>query len=405
MTAFSRILFLLVSLMAVITLAGCGATHCATNTLSQGGSGGSGTVNTGGTVCGSGTTGGGPSAAFAFYVGSGVETAGLSVTGNSLTTLTNVTPPALAGTVIDDMAVVNNKFLYLPFGDINAVQAFTINTTTGGLTEVSGSPFPLTALGSTDAVVNDPQNRFLFIGGEGTGLLTVFQINSTTGALTEAPGSPFNFGLISADSMAVDGNGKFLYVGQLNSTSPIAAFSIDQNTGALSPIVGSPFALGVAQVHADSSGKFLLGVATIQDQWGAATDKHIHVFSIDSTTGAPSEVAGSPFLTISAPFDFAISPNGKFVYVQGNDSVGTVTAMEGYQLDPNTGTLTLLAGSPFTALPAATQCRFDESGGLMFCSTNSQGALSAFTTNVSTGAIAHSADLTSIFSYPFAVTD
>src|SRR5258708_33475115 len=119
--------------------------------------------------------------------------------------------------------------------------------------------------------------------------------------------------------MTVDASGKFLYVGQLSASAAVAAFSIDQITGALTPIVGSPFNLGVAQIHASLTGEFLLGGAQIQDG-GSATDTHIHVFSINPATGVPTELNGSPFLTASAPFDFAISPNGKFVYTSGTTS-------------------------------------------------------------------------------------
>src|SRR4029077_14702777 len=130
-----------------------------------------------------------------------------------------------------------------------------------------------------------------------------FKIDQTTGALTTT-GTFQSFNMVSADSLAVDGKGNFLYAGQgdIVTPLPIVAFSIDQRSGALTEIAGSPFNLGVATVHADSSGKFLLGVAGILDQSSTATDDHISVFSIDPTIGTPNPVAGSPFLTTAAPF-------------------------------------------------------------------------------------------------------
>jgi len=406
MKSMTRMLFAVSAIVAALFLVGCGKGGCPTTSLTSSGTG----LNSGGvsttSVCGTGGSGG-PAAAYAFYLGSGVQTANFSTNG-TFTAVSNVTPPALAGSTIDDMTTVGGKYLYLPFGDVTSVvQALSIDHATGALTPIPGSPFALTPTTATaDTAVADPQGRFLFVGSEGTGSITVFQIGSN-GALTQAPGSPFTnqVNFFSADSLAVDGSGKFLYAGQLSPTTPVEGFTIDQTTGALTEIVGAPFNLGVAQLHADSSGKFLLGVQEIQDGNGAATDPHISVFSIDSTTGIPTPVAGSPFATTSAPFDFAISPNGKFVYVTGNAIAGsTISPIEGYQLDSTTGALTPLTGSPFTALPPATQCKFDQSGGLMFCATNSSGTLSVFSANTSTGAIAHLADLTA-FSYPFAVTD
>ncbi len=405
MTSTTRVLFVVCALVAGMFLVGCGKGGCPTTSLTSSGGNGGGAVNSGGTVCGAGVNGGGggPAAAYAFYAGSGVNTASYSTNG-AFTTVTNVTAPALAGGVFDDMTTVSGKYVYIPFGDINGVQALALNHSTGALTNITGSPFLLTPTGATaDTAVSDPQGRFLFVGAEGIGSITSFQINSD-GSLTQSPGSPFTnpFNLSSADSLTVDGNGKFLYAGQLNFTTPMDGFTID-STGALTEMTGAPFNLGVAQLHADSSGKYLLGVQEVQDAAGSALDQHIYVFSIDSTTGVPTPVANSPFTTTSAPFDFAVSPNGKFVYVTGNDPVtNAILPIEGYQLDSTTGNLTALPGSPFMTLPPATQCKFEQSGGEMFCATAS--GLTVILANPSTGALSSGPSL-SVSSFPFAVTD
>ncbi len=401
MTSTTRVLFAVCALVAGMFLVGCGKGGCPTTSLTSSGGSGGGSVNTGGTVCGSGVNGGGPVAAYAFYLGSGVQTANYSTNG-TFTTVTSVTPPALAGGVIDDMTTVNSKYVYLPFGDINGVQALALNHSTGALTNITGSPFLLTPTGATaDTAVADPLGKFLFVGAEGTGSITSFQINSD-GSLTQSPFSPFTdpARLFSADSLTVDGKGRFLYAGQLNFSTPMDGFTFD-SSGTLTEMVGAPFNLGVAQLHADSSGNFLLGVQQIQDA-GSATDQHIYVFSIDQTTGVPTPVAGSPFATTAAPFDFAISPNGKFVYLTGSTPGGTVTSIEGYQMDTTTGNLTALPGSPFTTLPAATQCKFEQSGGEMFCATAS--GLTVLLANPSTGALSMGPSLV-VSDYPFAVTD
>ena len=408
MTSKSQALYLAIILSAALGLAGCGHYNCPTENITSAGGGAAGSVNTGGNVCGSGTNGGGsggPSAAYAFYLGSGVETAALSTSG-TLATVPQTTPPAFAGTTIDSMTVQGN-FLYLPFGDTTSVvQGFTIDHSTGLLTSIAGSPFPLKPTGATaDLAVADPKGRFLFVGAESTGSISIFQINSSTGALSEIATSPFinAFNFFSADIMAVDSTSTYLYAGQGFFNSGVVGFSIDQTSGALTELTGSPFALGVAQIHASPTGNFLLGVQTIQDANGTATDQHIYVFSIDPNTGTPTAVAGSPFTTVSAPFDFAISPNGKFVYVTGNDpTTKAVSPIEGYSIDPTTGAMTALMGSPFTTLPTATQCQFDQSGGVLFCATPN--GITAFSANPSTGALTHLSDL-SVANYPFAVSD
>jgi len=400
--------FLVLAAVAMLGWAGCDRGGCSTTSLSStGGGGAAGGVSAAGSVCGAGTPppGGGTVAALLYYLGSSnVLAASLSTTG-SFAPITSFTPPALPSNSTDNMLVVNKKFLYVPMSN-STVQAFTIDRTSGALTPVAGSPF--SAPGGADSAVSDPAGRFLFVGGENIGEIAVFQINPITGLLTSSPGSPFqSFNLISADSMTVDGGGKFLYVGQLSPSNPVAAFSIDQNNGAIAQIAGSPFPLGVATVHADASGKFLLGVAGILDSGNSISDHHVYVFSIDATTGAPTAVAGSPFLTTSAPFEFALHPGGKFVYTFGSDSSGAVTAMEGFQINTTTGALSALPGSPFTTLPIVSDCQFDQGGGQAFCIDALFGRkFSVFTTNPTTGALTHTvSDLSVSNNFPFVVTD
>jgi len=394
----------MVALIATLTLIGCGDSGCPTTSLGSGGGGTTGGgVNTGGSVCGSGVNNGGGSAAgFVFYIDTAVETAALTTSGGFSAVATNPDGFPSGATGTHDMETVESKFLYIPWtGTNNVAQAFTINSG-GSLTSISGSPFLLNPTATADGAVPDPQGRFLYVGGLFTGSISAFQIDQTTGALTESPGSPFINGQnFSADSMAIDGSGKYLYVAQSTSTAPVWVYAIDQNNGALTAV--GAFDLGVAQIHCDSSGKYLLGVAETANQFGLATEQDIHVFSIDSS-GLPSEVAGSPFATVAAPFDFAISPNGRFVYTQGNVAGGGATApIEGFQIDPSTGTLTALPNSPFANLPSdLIQCRFNSGGGVMFCGNDTFSGFTAVLTNPSTGGLTNNVPDLLAISFPFA---
>jgi 6-phosphogluconolactonase (cycloisomerase 2 family) len=66
-------------------------------------------------------------------------------------------------------------------------------------------------------------------------------------------------------------------------------------------------------------------------------------YSMNPTTGALTPVPGSPFATGAGPFGVVADPTGRFVYV-ANEASGNVS---GYAIDPSTGTLTAIAGSPF----------------------------------------------------------
>jgi 6-phosphogluconolactonase (cycloisomerase 2 family) len=306
------------------------------------------------------------------------------------------------------MLIVNKKFVYIPQSSSNFIEAFTINRATGGLTAVAGSPFKITF--PADTIASDPQGRFLFIGNEGGGDIASFQINQTTGALTPSPNSPINSPTIfSADVFTVDGAGKYLYVGEQDSgaSALVHGFVIDQTTGSLTDIPGSPFALGVATLHADPTGKYLLGIRGYVDLGGSSGDNNIYVFAINSSTGFPTPVTGSPFPMNGAANEFAVHPNGKFVYTMDVATGSTAAPLEGFQMDQTTGVLTPLTGSPFAALPGAAQCMFEQTGVAMFCSKTYFGSdFEVFNVDPNSGAISHTVpDLSLGSNTPFAVTD
>lgn len=317
--------------------------------------------------------------------------------------LTGYTAPATSS-LADELAIVNKKFLYVPTGS-DTVEGFSINRSTGALTPVPGSPFTAPGGGTVDGVWSDPQGRFLFAGSEGLPFIWAFQINASTGALTLSPGSPFTTGFSGADIITVDASGKFLYAGQSSALSGVAAFSINQSTGDLTPIAGMPFFLGIAQLHASPTAEFLLGVTDIQDS-GMGTNQHIFVYPIDPNSGVPSAINGQQFLTSAAPIDFAISPNGQLVYTFGTlTNTSSVQAIEGFSMNTTTGALASL-GAPFTSLPAASGCQFDQSGADLFCVDSIFGSqLFVLGVNSGTGALTHIADLSVASNFPFAVTD
>jgi 6-phosphogluconolactonase len=138
------------------------------------------------------------------------------------------------------------KFLYATIsssfmGASTSVYGYTIDAASGGLTPIPGSPFP-TGENPVSAAV-DVSGRFLFVANNANtangNSVSAFSINSDTGVLTAVPGSPFPaspFPLF----VAADPSGQYVYVG-LDSSPGIAAFVMNQSTGALTPIPGSPF--------------------------------------------------------------------------------------------------------------------------------------------------------------------
>jgi 6-phosphogluconolactonase len=334
--------------------------------------------------------------------------AGLDEAG-SLLPVNSFTSPTLPISDSRDMAIVNKEFLYIPGGD-TTIQAFRIDRLTGALTATAGSPYTVpTANGKPTVVVADPPGRFLFVGSKNTGEVWAYQIDATSGGLTLIAGSPFTeqFSFFAAQSLTVDAAGRFLYVGQGDPSLGIIGFSIDQGTGTIRLVSGTPFFLGVAQLRADPAAEFLAGTAQIRNQSSsAAPQAGIYRFSIGSD-GVPTAVPGSPFKTAFAPYDLVVVPNGKFMFTFGTStSTNQQGAIEGFQVNPNTGALAMMTGSPFNNLPIVYTCQVDQSGSELFCVNALPGTkFSVLSINSLTGAIVHTGtDLMVNNAFSFAAT-
>jgi 6-phosphogluconolactonase (cycloisomerase 2 family) len=72
------------------------------------------------------------------------------------------------------------------------ISAYTINATTGALTQITGSPFP--AGTNPSSVTVDPTGKFAYVPNLYDNTISAYTINATTGALTQITGSPFPAG-------------------------------------------------------------------------------------------------------------------------------------------------------------------------------------------------------------------
>jgi 6-phosphogluconolactonase len=150
-------------------------------------------------------------------------------------------PTSSSGTSPEGIRVTpDGKFVVVANQGTNSVAVFSLNATTGALTEVPGSPF---ASGSAPGpVAIDPSGKFVFVGNTGGNSLSAYMIDSA-GSLTPVTGTPTPLGTnTQPSSIAVDPAGKFVYVSM--GTQQVAGFALDSSTGVLTPITGSPFPVG-----------------------------------------------------------------------------------------------------------------------------------------------------------------
>ena len=198
-----------------------------------------------------------------------------------------------------------HSFLYIAnAGGSNDISAFQIDTLSGGLNPVAGSPFPL---------------------------------NGNVSSLAFGTGDAFQYPPGTVGSPGIKG---LLYAANASGgTASIMGFSIhpemgDADSGALTALPGFPYDLpACSYIVADQTGAYLYATA----------GTNVFGFGIDKQTGALSPLPGSPFDVGDTADSVTIDPENKFLYVT-NRSAGRVT---GFRLDAATGELTIMPGSPF----------------------------------------------------------
>jgi 6-phosphogluconolactonase (cycloisomerase 2 family) len=261
-----------------------------------------------------------------------------NVNGDGTLTLNQNPTPAGSGphaAVIDpsgDYLLVTNSLS-------NNISVFQIDSSSGALAEVQGSPFYANA-SPTELVF---AGQFVYVTNPGLGRVTGFSF--ANGVLTQVPDSPFFSG---AGASALVESGTYLYVVNPSATNPtlpnttgnIAGFNIGSN-GSLTSIVGSPFASvegsGPSAITVDPFNRFVYAVTP-------QASASIWCFSIGPLNGQLTEVAGSPFNLAGGGLFAFFDPAGNFLFI-GNQSAH---AIEAYTYNIDSGTLTLVTGSPFS---------------------------------------------------------
>lgn len=377
-----RAFWVFVAGLAMLGLVNCGTYNCATDDGLSFSGGTCNSTSPNGASSGNGSSGSASAFVFAVDTGASAGSTNGTIDGYELDSSTTTfgaisgytaptIPPSDGGV---GMAVAQEQFLYAAFASAKQIYGWTIDSSSGALTAISGSPYSATFLNSGGQVaqsqmITNPAGTLMFVSLPFTDEIYAYQIGSG-GALTPVAGAPFSvpFGPVN---LATDGGGKYLYAVDgdysTHTGSEIAAYSIG-STGALTAVSGSPFAFPMWQVQGEPTGKFLIGTSgnSAASGYSGVDDDHLYVFSI-SSTGAITPVSGSPFATVYSPFSIAVSPNsgGNLVYsFSFNDSATAFNAPEGYQIS-SSGALTAVSGSPFTGLSSSSLGswgQFDQSG-------------------------------------------
>jgi 6-phosphogluconolactonase (cycloisomerase 2 family) len=350
-----------------------------------------------------------------------VAVASVSSAGQFTANGPGTTPIQASQGVISGFAQLNvvqytPSYAYVLNQSSNDILVYSVDGNSGALTPVQGSPFPS---GSSDPVslATSPLGNSLFVANEcvsstdcSQGSVAVFSVNATTGNLTPIAGSPFPLGVYEPSSIGVTPSGNFVFVASQCATSSscnqggvVAVFASDPSTGALSPVPGSPFLTGGAEPSAASPsavGSYIF-VANECNTPSDCSQGTVSVLSMNNSTGGLTAVSGSPFAVGGAyVLSIGTSPSGGYVYTsdecltQSTCSPGAISALA---FNPATGSLTPLASSPYApagiypfAVTASPNGNFvyavDQCVGTSNC-VQGQGGVSVFSVNPSTGAL------------------
>lgn len=304
-----------------------------------------------------------------------------AVSGSSVATGSG--PYALIFTPAGDAAFVSNTLS-------NDVSTYTVGSN-GGLTVATASQKVGTA---PHGITVDAGGKFLFVANQGTsgdvnsGTVSVFSIAAA--ALTEVAGSPFRVATVldtvnpGPSAVAVTPDGKFLYTAN-QFTGTVSAFSID-GSGVLTQVPTSPFTAGTAPsslaitpngniLYATNSGSSNISAFTLCDN---ASPGCI------SPDGSLTPVAGSPFSAGLGPVYMAISSTGNFAYVVDQTS----NQLSGYKVGPGTGVLT--ATTPLATVSTGSHpswATISSGEQFVYVANNGGASISTFTMDNTTGAL------------------
>ncbi|MBV8372444.1 MAG: beta-propeller fold lactonase family protein [Candidatus Eremiobacteraeota bacterium] len=228
------------------------------------------------------------------------------------------------------------------------VSAFTIDPNSGALKTIAGSPFandPSSAY-ATAAVAVNPSDTFAYVLNYDRNTVDTYAIDPG-GALKRVASSP-DAGQITNDmnplrSVTLDPNAKFAYV---TTSCCVYLYAIDPTTGALtiSAHIGLGAAFSLEGFAIGRSGAFAY----------ALNGSRVYAYRIDATSGTLRALQGPAFTTATGmyPSGVTIDPTGKFAYVFAQGKTPRENKIYAYRIDPSTGALRPLMGSPY-AVPAS----------------------------------------------------
>lgn len=186
---------------------------------------------------------------------------------------------------------------------------------------------------------------------------------------------------------------RFVYLNNQSQPNTVTAFEVNSN-GTLTQLTNSPFSTGGMGAEGPIESMAIVPTMSGPILYAAnGGDPSISALTVDPKTGDLTPIAGSPFLIndSSGTYDMAASPNRRFLFATNEAS----TSIHVYAVSPRTGSLTEVAGSPFPTAANISGLYVTANGKFLLAAGNSIDAVEVF-------AIASSGAITQVTGSPFA---
>jgi large repetitive protein len=342
----------------------------------------------------------GPNSVSAFCVGSGGTLT--AVVGSPFLTGGTGNGFAYYGSNGIAASVVGN-FLYASDTESNDIAAFSINTSTGVLSPVSGSPFVYGEEESNTGGISlaiTPNGQILYAGDTGTGDIWGFSITQSgenAGALTAltpaagvAPPLYTFASPVVPDGINVTRDGNYLAVALVGELA-VAMFQI-QSGGTLVPVANSPFAAPGTEGSANGTAFVEINCASNLAFASLYSDALADVSVLNIANGALSPISPPPSnFTFSTPTSNnvdsnvgVLSPNDNFLFVsnQLSNTIMSLSVAPSGGVAPTgapvpQGSLSqVVAGSPFCNSSNSENCNGEVNPSVpVLMATNQAGTL------------------------------
>lgn len=216
-------------------------------------------------------------------------------------------------------ATIIPKFLYVLNQTDNSISSFTIDKSTGVLT----NPTTLAGGNSASSLYIPPRGNFLYQASTGENKIRLYSLNPDTGVLGFVSEFTGGSGVMS---LIADQEGRYLYSAE-SLSSKLFMYSIDSSTGNLSPLASVSVDTGSFPLHLsiDPGGSFLYSMNRDSDT--------VSQFVINYTNGELTSLVIPTQETGGSPLQAMIDPFGLYAFTVNS----TGNSLSNFKIDPIRG--------------------------------------------------------------------